>query len=424
MISVPAGQPGWELPVGSGDDEVRLKLRLIVKLRGIAVVVFALLLVLGHHWDLVSNQQILRALLPVGMLLMINLYAVPALKLDHPFSEWHLFAQMGFDLLAITTLLWITGGGANPFYSLIFMHATLGALMLTQPRSGLFYLLVIGSLLAMALAFAAYPGVAVFSEWFLPKVIVASSIFFLVAWLARLLRVYRQRLENLRHAWLHLDRLHGIGALTAGLCHELHTPLNTINLKLDRLRTKLDQEGSMRDLVVAGEAVAQCQHILQKMMDTQADPDQFILETVEAVSLLQPILDSWCADKPGMDVRMDTPRNSMPVSVPVQPFARTFCDLLDNAGEAMNGVGRIDIRLRRGPDLTTIQIHDRGPGWPEVVVASLGQPFVTTRENGVGLGLYNAHLLVRALGGGIALDNRPDGGACVTLAFPNAEVKS
>jgi C4-dicarboxylate-specific signal transduction histidine kinase len=61
---------------------------------------------------------------------------------------------------------------------------------------------------------------------------------------------------------------------------------------------------------------------------------------------------------------------------------------------------------------------DRGPGWPEVVRKHFGEPFITTKPDGVGLGLYYVHNLTEAVGAQFTLEDRENGGAEARISVP------
>ena len=63
-------------------------------------------------------------------------------------------------------------------------------------------------------------------------------------------------------------------------------------------------------------------------------------------------------------------------------------------------------------------VLDRGDGWPDVVRSHLGEPFVTTKPDGVGLGLYYVHSLSEAVGAELFLEDRVEGGAAARISLP------
>ena len=65
-----------------------------------------------------------------------------------------------------------------------------------------------------------------------------------------------------------------------------------------------------------------------------------------------------------------------------------------------------------------LSVADRGAGWPAVVRKHFGEPFVTTKPNGVGLGLYYVHSLAEAMGASLVLEDREDGGAIARVRLP------
>jgi signal transduction histidine kinase len=95
-----------------------------------------------------------------------------------------------------------------------------------------------------------------------------------------------------------------------------------------------------------------------------------------------------------------------------------FVNLLMNACEAMPDGGIITISGRAEESEVVIAIADQGTGIPYGLLAKMFDEFVTTKSSGSGWGLFMASELMRRLGGSIAAQNRPAGGALFTLRFP------
>ena len=401
--------------VPNAAQELQLKLTWLVRLRALAALGQLLCLLAAVQLGFVSGTTMSWALVPIGFLVAFNLYALLTRSVARHLNEWHVWLQLSFDLLAVTTLLVITGGAGNPFHGILFLHATLGALLLRGYHSWMFL-----GLLVVALHLMAFPRFQPLSgsflvTWYGPRLVVMVTNFLLVSYLARLLSTYRAYLTRSTRARLHMDRLHGIGALTAGLCHEMRTPLNTLQIRLERLQRAINPH---TDLEAAQAAVSQCERILANLIDSKADPDQFGFSVVNLAVLVSDVTREWHTDKPGISLELVQEGQDFRCEVPRIPFANIVCDLLDNAAEAMGGKGSLSVMVSAKGHHRRVSILDQGPGWPTLVQERLGEPFLSTKKAGVGLGLYNAHLLVEGLSGRLTLENLAQGGASVHIDLP------
>ena len=99
-------------------------------------------------------------------------------------------------------------------------------------------------------------------------------------------------------------------------------------------------------------------------------------------------------------------------------------NLILNAVQAITAserAGLIQISGNPFQDCFQIKIHDNGPGIEPSEIGKIFEPFVTTKKDGTGLGLYITKLLVERNGGKIAVASRPGEGTTFTLTFPIAE---
>ena len=106
--------------------------------------------------------------------------------------------------------------------------------------------------------------------------------------------------------------------------------------------------------------------------------------------------------------------------IPSVAFSQGILNLIDNAIKSGGDERVIDVTLDGGPDRVDLAVADRGQGWPAVVRNHLGEPFVTTRPGGVGLGLYYVHSLSEAIGAQLLLEDRVEGGAVARISLPRA----
>ena len=111
---------------------------------------------------------------------------------------------------------------------------------------------------------------------------------------------------------------------------------------------------------------------------------------------------------------------SGPIRLPRQRTAQAAAALLQNALDA--GDGHVRVACDATAERLVFRVDDDGPGIPPDLRARLGQPFVTTKPTGRGLGLFLVYRFVASAGGRLAIDSREDGGGTrVTMVLPAAE---
>lgn len=127
---------------------------------------------------------------------------------------------------------------------------------------------------------------------------------------------------------------------------------------------------------------------------------------------------------PDTTVTLDLPAGGLPVSVNcgLASLRSVLDNLLLNAcqGDGKRGASHVRLRaeLDRSGALLRLVVEDDGPGFRAEQLACPITPFVTTKRNGTGLGLYTTERLVAASGGTVVRSNRSEGGACVELTLP------
>ena len=337
----------------------------------------------------------------------------------------HVFFQLAADIVALTALLALTGGAWNPLMPILFVHMGLGALLLEGRLSFFLFVLLLGCIgfnqvyaqIAPGLEANLLPAYLLFPAQF----IVAGVFWILTAWLSRTLMALQAHYSFLSERKTRIDRLRAVGALAAGLSHEFATPLNTAKLKLERLARTNDLKNDS-DWATASEALERCEEILRRMSGSQLEPEGLKLEAVDVAMIVERMCDSASeADRaPGTSkIRFtDNGRNHRRALLPAVAFSHAILNLLDNARESTHGTGQIDVDVSSRGGRIQVRIMDRGPGWPDVVRKHFGEPFITTKPDGVGLGLYYVHNLTEAVGAEFTLEDREQGGAVARISLP------
>jgi two-component system sensor histidine kinase RegB len=233
---------------------------------------------------------------------------------------------------------------------------------------------------------------------------VALCIAILLRWLLGTLEDLQERVELLKRQQDRLDRLKVAGAIAAGFSHEFSSPLYSLKLRVERLVR--GAEGALRDdALAARDAIAECERILATMTQTGLKADQLELEKTAVSALFRDWVEEYLRAFPSIRLELETELSSEHwIEAPIRPLKRSFFDLLDNAREALEGEPVIRLRVRALDGSLRVTILNEGKELPEVVLEKWGEPFVTTKTDGTGLGLFNALSLVQAMGGELSIE--------------------
>ena len=331
-------------------------------------------------------------------------------------GEGAILVDLLVDLLGLTILLCLSGGAWNPLAPLVLVHACLGALLLAGWRSAAAAAGVSLSVAAITLFPSPPAGVSASDRGveLLSLVLVGVVLWGLVTWLSATLELHRRLLADAEERQRRVDRLRALGVLATGFSHTLSSPLNTIQLRLDRIDARAPGDS---DLAAARSALDECTVLLRSMASAALDTRLYGADA-PLTPLVERICRNWHLEM--TDIQLELQCDACDVRVPPLPFTQSLLNLLDNAAIAASEAAdpTVEVHISARGAQVAVSVSDRGRGWPAEIRASLGQPFVTTRSNGVGLGLYNVKTLSVALGGELRFDDRQGGGACATLLLP------
>jgi len=418
----------FDPPISADPTHTTAKLAWIVRLRWIAVLAQALSIGPALEFGLLEPHLLPVFVGAIALLATLNVTTWAALRRGRGASRpGRILFQLVADISVVSTLLALTGGAWNPLVPILFVHTGLGALLLEGRLSLIFFALLIACLAALQAASHIPPGLEgaliPATMLFPAQLLVALVFWILMSWLSRTLGSLQSHFAFLSERKTRIDRLRAVGALAAGLSHEFATPLNTAQLKLARLARTRNLEND-EDLATATAALRHCEETLRHMAGSQLRPEGLHLESVDLDSLVQRVCSSVSSSHEGASIRFASEgRASHRALLPSIAFSQAVINLIDNALKAGGGQ-RVEVVVASHTGHMDVSVLDRGEGWPDVVRRHLGEPFVTTRPDGVGLGLYYVNTLAEAMGAKLSLEDRERGGAIARISVPALQVGS
>lgn len=221
------------------------------------------------------------------------------------------------------------------------------------------------------------------------------------------------------------DRLTVLSELTAGIAHELNTPLGNVLGFAELLKMGEVDTTRKADLQRIIDSALAGREIVKKLMYFSCEmPSQFHeLDVREQLRHIMRLLKHRLEEK-AVQVDLDLPEEPLMVRLDAVQFAQVISNLVLNALAAMPPMGRLRISTERTPAHALVHVQDNGSGIAPEHIPRIFQPFFTTKPTGegTGLGLAVVHGIMKAHGGHITVSSTPGTGTLFTLSFPLSQV--
>lgn len=228
------------------------------------------------------------------------------------------------------------------------------------------------------------------------------------------------RLQELQSELVHMSRLTAMGEMASTLAHELNQPLSAIANYLKGLKRLLGSAGSQGSPIVqdaldkASDQAMRAGQIIRRLRDFVAHGEterriESLSKLIEEASALALV----GAKEQGIRVRFQFESGADPVLVDKVQIQQVLLNLLRNAMEAMHGAPQRDLSISTAAaegNMVMVSVRDTGSGIAEEIASQLFQPFVTTKRQGMGVGLSISRTIIEAHGGRIWVDSKPGEG--------------
>ena len=227
-------------------------------------------------------------------------------------------------------------------------------------------------------------------------------------------------LRRLERQAFHSDRLVSLGQLAAGVAHEINTPLANITLIAESVRRRTNDawtRGRVDSLLHQTDAAAR---IVRGLLDFARRPETRTggVDLGESVRSVVAFLQG--KQPTTVEVRVSVPNEPVVVQGDRDQINQVLTNILNNAYDAVNGTGRIDVVLSADASWARLSVADTGVGIPADVRPHLFEPFFTTKPEGkgTGLGLAICIGIVESHGGTIEVESEVGRGSKFTVNLP------
>jgi two-component system sensor kinase FixL len=232
-----------------------------------------------------------------------------------------------------------------------------------------------------------------------------------------------RRLQEVQAELIHVSRLNDLGQMVSALAHEVNQPLaamiNYIN-GARRLFAGGNQAGGQQAIERVAEQADRARQIIRRLRDLAKKTEsekrrENVPATIEEATALALV-------GVGQDLKLDIriAEDASEAVIDKIQIQQVLINLMRNAVEAMTSMPRreLSVTASRLNEMVEIRVTDSGPGLPETVRAHLFEPFVTTKPDGMGVGLSVCRAIVEAHGGELHGGDAPGGGTVFRFTVP------
>jgi two-component system sensor histidine kinase RegB len=387
-------------------------------------------------------------LLPVSAIILFegasNLYLQIRHQRNSPVSNKMILVMLLMDTIFLTGLLHVTGGAMNPFVFLYLIHIVTGAIILQEKCS---WLITITTLACYSLLFYFPPSfISALSE---PNglangteiqridsltgsfqlhlkgmggAFIVTSLFvvFFVSKIQKALTGHRLKIQTLEKERERHERLASLATFAAGAAHELSTPLSTVAVVSCEMIHTLEEHGDKGELLddarLIRRQVAECKEILYQMA---AGAGEHLGEEIREFSIQQAVnqILEEITEEEGERLQIKIEPRDLKITMPFRSLCRTVKGLVKNGLQASSASEQVAMRWYTTDEHLGVEVRDLGVGIDGQMMTQVTEPFFTTKDSGLGLGLFLAKSMAEQFGGNLTIEPEPERGTRVTLTL-------
>ena len=239
--------------------------------------------------------------------------------------------------------------------------------------------------------------------------------------------------EKLQSELIHASKLAAVGELAAGIAHEINNPLAIIGATSGVVRDLFDPQFNLKwtpamireELSNIDSAVSRAREITRKLLDfSRRSPERLVPTNVNQI--LDGVVDGLKEREFQIsDIKLVRDYDLALPEIMLDPdqITQVFLNLINNAGDAIDGPGTVTLCTRRDGDSIRVIVTDTGTGMTSEAMRKAFLPFYTTKEvgKGTGLGLSISLTIVESMMGRIEIQSMPGAGSAFAVVLPITE---
>ena len=417
-------------------EKLNLDRKTLVILRWIAIIgQFSAITLVYFYLKLDFPILIAISILFLGFL--SNLYLQFGIR-SITLRDFYASVFLVYDLIQLSSLLYLTGGISNPFSILMIIPTVVSSTLLSMGTTIILGILTIIFLFLLTIFHYPLPGIHDHSITF-PKLYLTGYFLAIIVGLVflsyfgiRFSGESKRRSDAINKVQQVIAKeyeLESLGGQAAAAAHSLGTPLATISVVASELKKELGKHKEhTKDIELLISQTKRCGEILKQISKKQIKDDEFFSKTT-IENLLEEIVETF-KETTSKKLKLDFEKNEKEFNFQRSP--ELIYGLRNFIGNAVKfAKSTVEIRTKSNSKNLEVSINDDGPGFPEDIKEFLGEPYIKSKSTevslnaGTGLGTFLGKTLLERRSAHLSfLKDKKLGGASVHIIWNIVDLNS
>lgn len=401
-------------------------------------------------------EQIWSVIFSIGT---VNLYTWMRLKTDEPITELEIFSQLLIDVLALASLLYLTGGASNPIIWVFLLPVILTAIMLPRPYAWNMVILTCCTYTVLIAYNTPLPAIEphipvnelhisklnlvnseiqhylnrmqdrhyfnlhIFGMW-LGFVFSAGLVAFFVVELSKTVKERERSLADARENALRDKNIISLGTLATSAAHDMGTPLGTMAILIHEMELEYPEArfaNLQSKIQILNQQIIRCKEVLSLLSASAGEMRAESGKPMSLIEYIDEVLNQWRASNTSCKVNLYISPVAVDINARIiadRTLTHSVINILNNAAEVSPPDKGVDLTANWDKHKFHLEVRDFGAGFPVEIIEFAGKQPVISNKQGLGVGLFLTYSTIKRLGGKIEFSNMESGGACVKITLP------